>query len=80
MFFVGAFVLAFLANAIHLCSVWLLMLLLPCSCFACCRRSFQNSICARGSNPQMTVDSEELTLILKGSLLSAAKSKGITVW
>jgi hypothetical protein len=35
---------------------------------------------ARGSNPQIEVATEELTLTLKGSMLSAAKAKGLTVW
>ena len=44
------------------------------------KMSAKNSICARGSNPEMTTATEELTMTLKGSLLAAAKAKGLTVW
>ena len=42
--------------------------------------STKNSVCARGSNPEVEVAAEELTLTLQGSLLTAAKAKGLTVW
>ena len=39
------------------------------------KMSTGNSVCARGSNPEVTTSSEDLTLILKGSLLRAAKAR-----
>ena len=35
---------------------------------------------ARGSNPQIVTATEDLTLMLKGSLLTAAKENGLAVW
>ena len=35
---------------------------------------------ARGSNPQIVTATEDLTLMLKGSLLTAAKANGLAVW
>eukprot|EP00036_Acanthoecidae_sp_10tr_P021481 CAMPEP_0206318684 /NCGR_PEP_ID=MMETSP0106_2-20121207/17335_1 /ASSEMBLY_ACC=CAM_ASM_000206 /TAXON_ID=81532 /ORGANISM="Acanthoeca-like sp., Strain 10tr" /LENGTH=746 /DNA_ID=CAMNT_0053750429 /DNA_START=12 /DNA_END=2252 /DNA_ORIENTATION=+ len=44
------------------------------------KMSSHNSNCARGSNPDMPVASEKVVLILKGSVLVAAKAKGLHVW
>jgi len=44
------------------------------------KMSTKNSVCARGSNPKVVTVTEDVTLVLKGSLLAAAKAKGLTVW
>lgn len=44
------------------------------------KMSTSNSACARGSNPSVATAQEVVSLALKGQLLAAAKTKGLTVW
>jgi galactosylceramidase len=39
-----------------------------------------NSKCARGSNPPVSIASEDVVMILKGDLLAIAKEKGLKLW
>lgn len=40
----------------------------------------KNSVCARGSNPDIPMSAENVTLVLKGGILAAAKAKGLHCW
>ena len=40
----------------------------------------ENSVCARGSNPKVSVGAEKMTITLDGGLLAAAQAKGLHVW
>ena len=44
------------------------------------KMSTENSVCARGNNPKVSVAAEKVVLVLKGKVLAAAKAKGLHIW